>query len=73
MSDNNDAVPVEAPDPAKKTSEILGPMSEEATVRTDLQNEKCYWNDAAFSHGDQVTVEGKCYECSYTRWLEVDD
>ena len=73
MSDNNDAVSVEAPDPAKKTSEILGPMSEETTVRMDLQSEKCYWNDVEFSHGDQITVEGNCYECSYTRWLEVDD
>lgn len=73
MSDNGKAVPVEAPDPAKNTSVILGPMSEEATVRMDLQNEKCYWNDTEFSHGDQVSVGGKCYECSYTRWLEVDD
>jgi len=73
MSDNSNAVPVEAPDPAKNTSEILGPMSEEATVSMNLQNENCYWNDAEFSQGDQVTVDGKCYECSYTRWLEVDD
>ena len=73
MSDNSSVISVEAPDPAKKTSEILGPMSEEATVRMDLQNEHCYWNDAEFSQGDQVTVAGKRYECSYTRWLEVDD
>ena len=73
MSDNSNAVPVEAPDSSKNTSEILGLMSEEATVRMDLQNEKCYWNDAEFSQGDQVIVDGKCYECSYTRWLEVDD
>ena len=73
MSDNSNAVPVEAPDSAKKTSEILGPMSEEATVEMDLQNEKCYWNDVEFSQGDQVIADGKCYECSYTRWLEVDD
>lgn len=70
---NSDPVEVETPDSSKNTSEILGPMSEEATVRMDLQNEKCYWNDAAFSHGDQITVEGKSYECSYSRWLEVDD
>ena len=70
---NSNPTAVEPVDPDKKTSEILGPMSEEATVRMDLQSEKCYWNDAGFSHGDQVSVEGKCYECSYTRWLEVDD
>ena len=70
---NSNPVEVEAPDSSKKTSEILGPMSEEATVRMDLQNEQCYWNDAEFSHGDQVSVDGKRYECSYTRWVEVDD
>ena len=70
---NRNPVEVEAPDPANKTSEILGPMSEKATVKMDLQNENCYWNDAEYSHGDQVTVDGKCYECSYTRWVEVDD
>lgn len=70
---NRNPINVEPVDPAKKTSEILGPMSEESTVRMDLQNEKCYWNDTEFAHGDQVTIEGKCYECSYTRWLEVDD
>jgi hypothetical protein len=70
---NSNLVAVEPVDPDKKTSEILGPMSEEATVEMDLQNENCYWNDVEFSQGDQVTVEGKCYECSYTRWLEVDD
>jgi len=43
---NSNAVEVEAPDSSKKTSEILGPMSEEATVKMDLQNEHCYWNDA---------------------------
>lgn len=70
---NSNPTAVEAVDPDKKTSEILGPMSEEATVRMDLQSEKCYWNDAEFAHGDQVSVDGKSYECSYTRWLEVDD
>ena len=70
---NSNPTAVEPVDPDKKTSEILGPMSEEATVRMDLQSEKCYWNDAGFSHGNQVSVEGKYYECSYTRWLEVDD
>ena len=70
---NNNPVEVEAPDSSKKTSDILGPMSEEATVRMDLQDEHCYWNDAEFSQGDQVIADGKCYECSYTRWLEVDD
>jgi hypothetical protein len=70
---NSNPVEVEAPDSSKKTSDILGPMSEEATVRMDLENQQCYWNDREFSHGDQVIVDEKRYECSYTRWVEVDD
>ncbi len=70
---NSNPVEVEAPDSSKKTSDILGPMSEEATVSMDLQDEHCYWNDAEFSQGDQIIAEGKRYECSYTRWVVVDD
>ena len=73
MTNNTEAISVEPVDPAKKTSEILGPMSEEATVQIDKQNEKCFWNDAEFSQGDQVSHDGDCYECSYGRWLKVDD
>ena len=70
MSDKKE---VEAADPAKKTSEVLGPMSEQATVQMSKQDEKCYWNDDEFSHGDQVMADGECYECSYGRWVLVDD
>ena len=73
MADNADATPVEQIDSSKKTSEILGPMSEEATVQMTKQKEKCYWNDAEFSQGDQVSQDGECYECSYGRWVKVDD
>jgi len=65
--------PVKPTDPDKNTSTILGPMSDQATVQMDLQNEKCYWNSDAFSQGDQISVDGKYYECSYGRWVEVDD
>lgn len=71
MADN--PTPVEPADPGKKTSKILGPMSEQETVQMELQNEKCYWNDAEFSQGDQVSLDGECYECSYGRWVMVDD
>jgi hypothetical protein len=65
--------PVQPADPGKKTSEILGPSSDEATVKMDLQNAKCLWNDAEFAQGDRVSVDGACYECSFGRWLPVDD
>jgi len=73
MADNAETTPVEQVDSSKKTSEILGPMSEEATVQISKQDEKCYWNDTEFSHGDQVSNNGECYECSYGRWVKVDD
>lgn len=62
---------VEAVDPAKKTSTILGPMSDEATVRMDQQDEGCLWNDEKFSQGDQVMLGDDCYECSFGRWVKV--
>ncbi|MBI4006302.1 MAG: hypothetical protein HY356_06500 [Gammaproteobacteria bacterium] len=65
--------PVKPVDPARNTSTVLGPMSEQSTVQMNLQNEKCFWNDTEFSQGDQIISDGKCYECSYGRWVEVDD
>ena len=67
------ATEVDAINNSKKNSEVLGPSSDEATVQMDQLEEKCYWNDAEFSNGDQVTSAGKCYECSFGRWVEVDD
>ena len=66
------ATEVEAQDSGKKNSEVLGPTSDEATVQMDQLQEKCYWNDAEFSNGDQVTNDGKCYECSFGRWVEIE-
>lgn len=73
MSDKTSPTPVEPVDSTKKTSEILGPMSEEDTVQISKQSEKCYWNDNEFSHGDQINTGGECFECSYGRWVKVDD
>ena len=70
---NSNPVAMETPDPAKKTSTILGPMSEEATVKLNSQDVQCYWNDTEFSQGSQIIADVKCYECSYGNWLEVDD
>ncbi len=66
------ATEVGAIDNSKKNSEVLGPTSDEATVQMDQLEEKCYWNDAEFSTGDQVSADGKCYECSFGRWIEMD-
>ncbi len=70
---DSDARPVEAVDPDKKTSNRLGLMSEEATVQLDLKDQKCYWNDEEFEPGERVLNDGKCYECSYGRWVIVED
>ncbi len=69
----SDPTSVDAVDPSKNTSEILGPTSDEATVQMDQMEEKCYWNDVEFSTGDQINSEGKCYECSFGRWVEMED
>lgn len=67
------ATEVEPVDNSKKNSEVLGPTSDEATVQMDQLEEKCYWNDAEFTGGDQVSNGGKCYECSFGRWIEIED
>lgn len=64
-------VTVEAADPAKTTSEILGPSSDEATVQMSQENQTCVWNDQEFKQGDQVSVDGTCYECSFGRWVQL--
>ncbi|MBI2993137.1 MAG: hypothetical protein HYY48_03055 [Gammaproteobacteria bacterium] len=65
--------PVEPAAPGKKTSQILGPTGGEATVKMDLQDAKCYWNDAEFFQGDRISVNDECYECSFGRWVSVED
>lgn len=68
-----DPTPVEAADPAKKTSDIVGPLSEESTVTMSHENNTCTWNDQEFNQGDQVSVDGVCYECSFGRWLQIGE
>lgn len=62
---------VDAVDPAKKTSNIKGPVDDDATVITSEVEVQCFWNDEAFNSGDRVTTEGKKYECSNGAWVEV--
>ena len=66
-----DPTTVDAADPAKKTSEIVGPLSEEATVTMTDDNKTCIWNDQEFNQGDRVQVGGDCYECSFGRWVQI--
>ena len=67
----SEPTPVDAAEPPKKTSEIIGPVSNEATVQMNRSEEKCYWNDAEFSPGAKVSTGGKCYECCFGRWVET--
>jgi hypothetical protein len=66
----SDPKSVDAADPAKKTSKVTGPVSDEATILTNVSM-KCYWNDEEFESGDRVANDGKCYECSNGMWVEV--
>lgn len=65
-------IEVDAPD-ASNTSEITGPISDEATVQMSAMEQKCTWNGQEFSGGDRVTNGGKCYECAFGRWVEIED
>jgi len=67
----SDPKAVAAADPAKKTSQITGPVDDDATVLTTNADVKCYWNDETFENGERISSEGKCYEASNGQWVEV--
>ncbi|MGK0297214.1 MAG: hypothetical protein ACI9XC_000815 [Gammaproteobacteria bacterium] len=67
-----DAIEVGADDPSKKSSEILGPNSDEATVQMSEMELTCFWNDVEYDQGKQIITEGKVYECSFGKWLPQD-
>ena len=67
------ATEVEPVDPSKTTSDIAGPMADEATVSMEMMEAKCLWNGQEFNNGDQVSSEGKSYTCSFGRWVEDED
>lgn len=73
MAGSESGTPVEPVNPSKKTSDILGPMSLEDTVQMADQEDVCSWNDVEFAQGNRVNLDGVCYECSYGRWVQVDD
>ena len=67
------AIPVDAADPSKKISEIIGPTSDEATVQMSELDQQCFWNDTEFSQGDKISADGHQYECSFGRWIVSED
>lgn len=69
----SDPVRVDIADPSKKTSEILGPTSDEATVQMSELTERCYWNGVEYAQGVRIMAGNECYECSFGRWITLDD
>ena len=68
-----EAIPVDAADPSKKTSEIIGPNSDEATVQMSELDEHCYWNGTKYPQGDKIATGRQKYECSFGRWIVSED
>ena len=66
------ATPVSPAEPGKKTSTIMGPTSDEATVQMSKESENCFWNDQEFPQGARIEVDGSCYECSFGSWVTVE-
>lgn len=67
------ATPVEPVDPGKKTSDILELSGDEATVQMSKLSENCVWNGVEFTQGQRVSVDGKCYECSFGNWVQMEE
>lgn len=64
---------VEPADPAKKTSDITKALSDETTAQMEQDNQNCFWNDEIFSQGEQISVDGQCYECSFGHWVTIQE
>lgn len=64
-------IAVESKDPAKRNSPTTGPVDDESTVVLDQAANTCIWNDAEFREGQRVDSEGKVFECTFGRWVEV--
>lgn len=67
-----DATPVDPADKSRKTSEIIGPASDEATVQMSEVDQKCYWNDVEYEQGARIIAEGKQFTCSFGKWVPTD-
>jgi len=67
-----DVIPVDAADPSKKTSDILGPASDEATVQMAEMDRKCYWNNVEYEQGVKISTGGMRYTCSFGKWVPLD-
>lgn len=69
----SDITPVEAMDSSKENSRIEIPSEMESTVMIDKAADTCVWNGQSFSDGQQVGNDGKVYECSYGKWVLIED
>lgn len=67
-----DVIKVDVADPSKKTSDIIGPTSDEATVQMSELTQKCFWNNVEYRQGTKVISDGHRYECSFGRWIPLD-
>ena len=66
----SDPIPVETMDPEQKNSPVSGPIEQESTVMLSQANTGCHWNGTEYPEGAIVESAGKCYECSYGKWVE---
>jgi hypothetical protein len=67
-----DRVTVQTMHPARNNSPVTGPVTGEATVMMDQASRVCFWNDQQFDEGDEITCDGKSYECSFGSWVLID-
>lgn len=67
----SDVTVVGQPEADKKTSKVIED-GVEATVRMDQENSQCHWNDQAFDKGDQISLDGRNYECTFGCWVRID-
>jgi hypothetical protein len=63
--------PVTTAEAGKRTSQIIED-SADSTVSMAMENAQCYWNGEAFNKGDQISIDGKSYECTFGCWVKLD-
>ncbi len=61
---------VEQPEADKKTSRIIDGLG--ATMQLNQEHAQCHWNDQVFARGDQVSIDGKTYECTFGCWVNTN-
>jgi hypothetical protein len=62
---------VQPAEPGKKTSPIISPTGDEATVQMTEENQSCYWNDEKFGQGQMISSGGISYVCNFGNWMKM--